>query len=159
MDIPCNLSYRRIAVNPFVFRWPTAASDGGWHRHGVDRTGTGSLDSPFIGAIGNLLIELQSELPKNKFAHYNMRFVKPLDETLLRTIFKKFNTIVTLEDGVITGGFGSAILEFASKNNYSNKTIKPLGIPDHFVEHGKVEELFKSIHLSKEKIKDFLLNL
>jgi 1-deoxy-D-xylulose-5-phosphate synthase len=112
-----------------------------------------------IGAIGNLLIELQSELPKNKFAHYNMRFVKPLDETLLRTIFKKFNTIVTLEDGVITGGFGSAILEFASKNNYSNKTIKPLGIPDHFVEHGKVEELFKSIHLSKEKIKDFLLNL
>ena len=112
-----------------------------------------------IGTIGNLLIKLQSELPKNKIAHYNMRFVKPLDETLLHTIFKKFNTIITIEDGTIVGGFGSAILEFASKNNYKSNTVKLLGIPDHFIEHGKVEELFDNIQLSKENIKEFLLNL
>lgn len=112
-----------------------------------------------IGTIGNKLIELQPELPKNKVAHYVMRFVKPLDEKLLHQVFKKFETIVTIEDGTIMGGFGSAILEFASNNNYTNKIVKNLGIPDHFVEHGKVDELFESIHLSKEKIKEFLLKL
>jgi 1-deoxy-D-xylulose-5-phosphate synthase len=112
-----------------------------------------------IGTIGNKLIEIQQELPKNKVAHYAMRFVKPLDEKLLHQIFKKFETIVTIEDGTIVGGFGSAILEFASNNNYTNKTVKHLGIPDHFIEHGKVDELFESIHLSKEKIKEFLLKL
>lgn len=112
-----------------------------------------------IGTIGNKLIELQQELPKNKVAHYPMRFVKPLDEDLLHQIFKKFETIVTIEDGTIVGGFGSAILEFASNNNYKNKTVKHLGIPDHFIEHGKVDELFESIRLSKEKIKEFLLKL
>ncbi|HEY9220383.1 MAG TPA: 1-deoxy-D-xylulose-5-phosphate synthase [Lutibacter sp.] len=112
-----------------------------------------------IGTIGNKLIELQQELPKYKVAHYSMRFVKPLDEKLLHEVFKKFETIVTIEDGTIVGGFGSAILEFASNNNYNNKTVKHLGIPDHFIEHGKVDELFESIHLSKEKIKEFLLKL
>jgi 1-deoxy-D-xylulose-5-phosphate synthase len=110
-----------------------------------------------IGTVGNKLIELQPDLPKNKVAHYAMRFVKPLDEKLLHQVFKKFETIVTIEDGSIMGGFGSAILEFASNNNYTNKTVKHLGIPDHFVEHGKVDELFESIYLSKEKIKEFLL--
>ncbi|PCH49741.1 MAG: hypothetical protein COC22_06300 [Flavobacteriaceae bacterium] len=112
-----------------------------------------------IGTIGNQIIELQYELPKNKFSHYNMRFVKPLDSELLHIIFKKFNTIVTIEDGTIIGGFGSSILEFASKNMYKNATVKLLAIPDHFVEHGKVEELFESVHLSKKSIKKFLLNL
>ncbi|MDO9039588.1 MAG: transketolase C-terminal domain-containing protein, partial [Lutibacter sp.] len=112
-----------------------------------------------IGTIGNKLIELQADLPKNKVAHYAMRFVKPLDEKMLHKVFKKFETIVTIEDGAIMGGFGSAILEFASNNNYTNKTVKHLGIPDHFVEHGKVDELFESIHLSKEKIVEFLIKL
>lgn len=112
-----------------------------------------------IGTIGNKLIELQPELPNNKVAHYAMRFVKPLDEKLLHEVFKKFETIVTIEDGTIIGGFGSAILEFASSNNYTCKTVKHLGIPDHFIEHGKVDELFESIHLSKEKIKEFLMKL
>jgi len=112
-----------------------------------------------IGTIGNKLIELQQELPKNMVAHYAMRFVKPLDENLLHQVFKKFETIITIEDGTIVGGFGSAILEFASNNNYRNKTVKHLGIPDYFIEHGKVDELFESIHLSEEKIKEFLLNL
>ncbi|MFK5959452.1 MAG: 1-deoxy-D-xylulose-5-phosphate synthase [Lutibacter sp.] len=112
-----------------------------------------------IGTIGNTIIELQKELPSNKAAHYNMRFVKPLDEELLHSIFKKFYTIITIEDGAIIGGFGSAILEFASNHNYKNNSIKQLGIPDNFIEHGKINELFESIHLSKEYIKKFILQL
>ena len=112
-----------------------------------------------IGTIGNTIMELQKELPLHKIAHYNMRFVKPLDALLLHTIFQKFNTIITIEDGTIIGGFGSAILEFSQQHNYINKTIKQLGIPDNFIEHGKVDELFDNLHLSKEKIKDFLLKL
>ncbi|WP_456424321.1 1-deoxy-D-xylulose-5-phosphate synthase [Lutibacter sp.] len=112
-----------------------------------------------IGTIGNTIMELQKELPLHKIAHYNMRFVKPLDSVLLHIIFQKFNTIITIEDGTIIGGFGSAILEFSQQHNYINKTIKQLGIPDNFVEHGKVDKLFDNLHLSKEKIKDFLLKL
>ncbi|MEX1382067.1 1-deoxy-D-xylulose-5-phosphate synthase [Lutibacter sp.] len=112
-----------------------------------------------IGTIGNRIIELQKELPKNKVAHYNMRFVKPLDVALLHTIFAKFKTIVTIEDGTIVGGFGSAILEFAAENNYKNTSIKNLGITDNFVEHGKTEALFETIHLSKEQLKNFFLEL
>ncbi|UMB59596.1 1-deoxy-D-xylulose-5-phosphate synthase [Lutibacter sp. A80] len=112
-----------------------------------------------IGTIGNSIIEIQQELPKNKIAHYNMRFVKPLDVDLLHTIFKKFKTIVTIEDGTVVGGFGSAILEFASKNNYTETTVKTLGIPDVFIEHGNTEMLFKAVNLSKEQLKQFLLKL
>ncbi len=112
-----------------------------------------------IGTIGNSIIELQNELPKNKVSHYNMRFVKPLDVALLHTIFAKFKTIITIEDGTIVGGFGSAILEFAAENNYKNSSIKTLGIPDNFIEHGKTEALFDNIHLSKEQLKHFLLEL
>jgi 1-deoxy-D-xylulose-5-phosphate synthase len=112
-----------------------------------------------IGTIGNRIIELQKELPMNKFAHYDMRFVKPLDEQLLHIIFKKFNTIITIEDGVIMGGFGTAILEFASNNNYKNNIIKNLGIPDQFIEHGTTDELFASIGLSNTILKDYLLKL
>ncbi|MCF6166987.1 1-deoxy-D-xylulose-5-phosphate synthase [Lutibacter sp.] len=112
-----------------------------------------------IGTIGNTIIEVIKELPQNKIAHYNMRFIKPLDADLLHTIFKKFNTIITIEDGTIIGGFGSAVLEFSQQHNYINKAIKQLGIPDNFIEHGKVGELFDNLHLSKEKIKDFILKL
>ncbi|UMB53081.1 1-deoxy-D-xylulose-5-phosphate synthase [Lutibacter sp. A64] len=112
-----------------------------------------------IGTIGNSIIEIQQELPKNKIAHYNMRFVKPLDVDLLHTIFKKFKTIVTIEDGTVVGGFGSAILEFASENNYTETTVKTLGIPDVFIEHGNTEMLFKAVNLSKEQLKQFLLKL
>ena len=112
-----------------------------------------------FGTIGNKIIEIADKLPKNKVAHYNLRFVKPLDEILLKEIFLKFNTIVTLEDGTIKGGFGSAILEFAAENNFTNKTIKTLGIPDEFIEQGKVEELFETIQLSKEQLLNFLLQL
>jgi len=112
-----------------------------------------------IGSIGNKIKKIQKKLPKNKVAHYNMRFIKPLDEALLHTIFKKFKTIITIEDSVITGGFGSAILEFASTNNYHSNTVKRLGIPDKFIEHGKTSKLFESINLSENDILNYLLSI
>jgi 1-deoxy-D-xylulose-5-phosphate synthase len=96
-----------------------------------------------IGAIGNLVSELKNDFSKENLsvAHYDMRFVKPIDEKLLHSIFKKFNKIITLEDGVIKGGFGSAVIEFMSENNY-HAHIKRLGIPDKFIEHGTQKELY-----------------
>jgi 1-deoxy-D-xylulose-5-phosphate synthase len=95
--------------------------------------------------------------PEN-VAHYDMRFVKPLDETLLHAILKKYKTIITLEDNSVKGGFGSAVLEFASVNNYRNN-IKVLGIPDVFIEHGSVNELQKTIGLDVESLTKLLNKL
>jgi 1-deoxy-D-xylulose-5-phosphate synthase len=81
------------------------------------------------------LINNSSEL-----SHFDMRFVKPLDETLLHAIFKNHEAIITVEDGTMKGGFGSAILEFAAENGHSHK-IKLVGIPDNFVAHGSVPDL------------------
>jgi 1-deoxy-D-xylulose-5-phosphate synthase len=75
-------------------------------------------------------------------AHYDMRFAKPLDEELLHEVFAKFNNIITVEDGTVVGGFGSAIVDFMSANKY-NADVKILGIPDRLVEHGTLKELHK----------------
>jgi len=96
-----------------------------------------------IGTIGNQAIEVceRFELEEIQIAHYDMRFVKPLDTKLLHKIFKKFNNIITIEDGALSGGFGSAILEFMSDNGY-HAHIKRLGIPDRFVDQGTQEQLY-----------------
>jgi 1-deoxy-D-xylulose-5-phosphate synthase len=90
------------------------------------------------------LVENSSEI-----AHFDMRFVKPLDAKLVHTIFKNYKTIFTVEDGSIVGGFGTAILEFAANNNYQNN-INTLGIPDNFIEHGSVSKLQNKIGLDAE---------
>ena len=105
-------------------------------------------------SIGTIAKNVSEAITNINVSHYDMRFVKPLDEPLLHHIFKTYNTIVTVEDNVVTGGFGSAILEFASANNYTN-TIKILGVPDHFIEHGSVEQLQKSIGLDPESLARF----
>lgn len=88
-------------------------------------------------------------------AHYDMRFVKPLDEALLHHIFKNHAKVVTVEDGTINGGFGSAILEFAAKFEYKN-SIKVLGIPDHFIDHASIAELQHQIGLDTNGIANIL---
>jgi len=94
-----------------------------------------------IGTVSETITEaLNNVSDKDAVAHYDMRFVKPLDEGLLHRIFAKYTNIVTLEDGTISGGFGSALLEFASMHNYKN-TIQVLGVPDQFVNHGSKEQL------------------
>ena len=87
-----------------------------------------------------------------------MRFVKPLDKTLLTEIFKNFKQIITVEDGTIQGGFGSAILEFMAENNYSS-TVKLLGVPDKFIEHGTIEELYKECGIDTKGVVKSVLEM
>jgi 1-deoxy-D-xylulose-5-phosphate synthase len=96
-----------------------------------------------LGTPGNFAVEACRKLRTDDIfpAHYDMRFLKPLDEQLLHEIFQRFKKIITVEDGVIKGGFGSAILEFMADNNYS-ASIKRLGIPDKFIEQGSPKELY-----------------
>lgn len=84
-------------------------------------------------------------------AHYDMRFAKPLDEALLHEVFSKFNKIITVEDGTVVGGFGTAILEFMSANGYK-ADVKILGIPDRLVEHGTPKQLYAEIGLDANGI-------
>jgi 1-deoxy-D-xylulose-5-phosphate synthase len=106
-----------------------------------------------FGPIGNLAAAAIQKLNAAGFypAHYDMRFVKPLDEKLLHSIAKKFNSILTIEDGALMGGFGSAILEFMADNNY-HLTIKRLGIPDLVIEHGTQNELYRECGYDTEAI-------
>ena len=105
-----------------------------------------------VGAISNTVSMAIDGL---NCAHYDMRFVKPLDEPLLHTIFKTYSTLITLEDGVINGGFGSAILEFAATHCYKNDVIVK-GIPDEFIEHGSVELLQKALNLDPKSLRKYI---
>ena len=94
-----------------------------------------------IGTTANTVSNVIDNNPQfEDIGHYDMRFVKPLDGFLLKTLFKKYKVIISIEDGTIIGGFGSAVLEFANANNYKNK-IEILGIKDQFTEHGTISEL------------------
>lgn len=106
-----------------------------------------------IGAIGIQAVKAVQLLATEAIsvAHYDMRFVRPLDTCLLDTIFTQFNKIITLEDGVIKGGFGSAVLEYAMEKNYKGK-IQILGIPDNFVEQGTQTELYKECGYDTDSI-------
>ncbi|MEO6524723.1 MAG: 1-deoxy-D-xylulose-5-phosphate synthase [Mucilaginibacter sp.] len=96
-----------------------------------------------IGAIGNEVVKAFDALNADGYhpAHYDMRFVKPLDAALLHEVFAKFDKVITVEDGCLQGGMGSAIVEFMSDNNYKAQVIR-LGIPDEFIEHGEQPELW-----------------
>lgn len=106
-----------------------------------------------IGHIGNYATEATEALAKEGFnpAHYDMRFVKPLDSSLLHEIFGKFNKVVTVEDGSLMGGFGTAVLEWMMDNGYSAK-VKRLGIPDAVIEHGEQLELHHECGFDPEGI-------
>jgi 1-deoxy-D-xylulose-5-phosphate synthase len=110
------------------------------------------------GTIGNnvtlTLIEIKN--PED-FAHYDFAFVKPLDENLLHFILSTFENIITIEDGVVKGGFGTTIVEFAAENKY-NSNIVTLGIPDEFIEQGTVEELQQYCKIDVEGLLIILSN-
>ena len=102
-----------------------------------------------IGTIINNVIDVAKEL---NLSLYDMRFVKPMDLNILHKVCQSGDKIITIEDGVITGGFGSAILEFMADNNYTNN-IKLLGIPDKFIKHGETNKLKESIGLDSIGLK------
>jgi 1-deoxy-D-xylulose-5-phosphate synthase len=107
-----------------------------------------------IGHVGNDALEAIDLLEKKGIfpALYDMRFVKPLDQALLHEIMTSFRKIVTVEDGALMGGFGSAILEFMADHDYRNITVKRLGIPDKVIEHGEPAELFRECNYDSAAI-------
>ena len=116
-----------------------------------------------VGPLGNDVADIIKEheasdaVVKVSIAHYDMRFVKPLDEAILHEVGKKFKRIVTVEDGARNGGFGSAVLEWMSDNGYM-PSIKRLGLPDQFIEHGTVPELREIAGIDKESIRKSVIN-
>ncbi|MEI7734283.1 MAG: 1-deoxy-D-xylulose-5-phosphate synthase [Ferruginibacter sp.] len=91
-------------------------------------------------------------------AHYDMRFAKPLDEAMLHEVFTKFSKIITIEDGTVVGGFGSAVLEFMNANGYK-ATVKIMGIPDRLVEHGSPKQLYAEIGMDATGIASAIRDL
>lgn len=106
-----------------------------------------------IGHVGNYAVDVCEKLEQQnvKVAHFDMRFVKPIDEKLLHEVFSKYSKIITVEDGCIEGGFGSAVLEFMADHNYS-ADLKRLGIPDAVIEHGEQIELQHEAGFDPENI-------
>jgi len=104
-----------------------------------------------IGPIGNIVEEAIEETNLN-IAHYDMRFLKPLDSKLLQEVGEQFKTIVTVEDGAREGGIGSAVLEWMADNGYTPRIVR-LGLSDKFVEHGTVEQLYEACGINKDAIK------
>ena len=113
-----------------------------------------------IGPIGNTarkaITRAEAE-SKMSIAHYDLRFLKPLDEEMLHEIGKNFCRIVTIEDGVLKGGMGSAILEFMADNRYT-PTVRRIGLPDKFVEHGPVKDLHRLCGMDEEGIYKVLVS-
>ena len=110
-----------------------------------------------LGPIGNVVAEVVRELKEaGRFvAHYDMRFLKPIDQDILKEVGKSYKRIVTVEDGVVQGGLGSAVVEYMAGHNLHPEVIR-LGLPDSFVEHGTPEELYHIVGLDAEAIKKAL---
>ena len=106
-----------------------------------------------IGHPGNFVIPVTEKLKLENISveHWDMRFVAPLDIEVLHSVFKRFDKVITVEDGILKGGFGSAVIEFMSDNGYIAKIMR-LGIPDYFVEHGTQEELIAECGFGAEGI-------
>lgn len=147
---------------PFVIRYPKGRGvTVDWQKPFSElETGKGQLIKEgkdavvlSIGNVGNYVIEASSMLEKEGISieHYDMRFLKPIDKDVLHKVFKKFKKVVTIEDGTIVGGLGSAVLEFMSENNYTAKVVR-LGIPDRFITQGTNIELHKECGYDTEGI-------
>lgn len=115
-----------------------------------------------IGPIGNTALdainEFETENPGTTVALYDLRFLKPLDEKLLREVATRFNKIITVEDGARTGGMGSAVLEWMSDNGFT-PAVRRLGLPDNFVPHGTVEQLRHITGIDKDAIKQAITTM
>ena len=115
-----------------------------------------------LGAIGNAVAEAIDQLTMENgqwtIAHYDMRWLKPIDEELLEEVGKRYKTIVTVEDGMISGGLGSAVLEWMADHGYTPRIVR-LGVKDQFVEHGSTKELYHMLKLDKEGLCESLLQV
>jgi 1-deoxy-D-xylulose-5-phosphate synthase len=151
-------------TNPFVIRYPRGEGVmPEWKTEMKEiKIGTGrklkdgnNIAILSFGHPGNFAAAAIRDLKTDGIspAHYDLRFAKPLDEALLHEVFGRFDKIVTVEDGTVKGGFGSAVLEFMNEHNYKAE-IKILGIPDRLVEHGTPKELHKECGYDAQAIVD-----
>lgn len=104
-----------------------------------------------IGTIGHEALKAIHESDSYSIALYDMRFLKPIDEELLHQVLRKFRYVITIEDGTVTGGLGSAVAEFISDHHYSTTLVR-LGVPDHFIEHGTQQQLYAECGFDKQGI-------
>jgi len=152
--------------NPFVIRYPRGeAVKAEWKTEmkeieiGKGRKLKDGKDIAILsfGHPGNFAASAIRDVKADKInpAHYDMRFAKPIDEELLYEVFTKYNKIITVEDGTVVGGFGSAVLEFMAANNY-NAEVKIMGIPDKIIEHGSPKELYNEIGIDTNHIADVI---
>ena len=114
-----------------------------------------------IGPIGYTAAEAITKAEKDKelsIAHYDLRFLKPIDTEMLDEIGKKFHRIVTVEDGICSGGMGSAVLEFMAEQGYT-PSVKRIGLPDSFIEHGSPENLYHLCGMDEEGIYKILMSI
>ena len=111
-----------------------------------------------IGPIGKVMESVIDEAEKQgvSVAHYDMRFLKPIDTDILREVGENFKYVVTLEDGCVNGGLGSAVVEYMAENGYT-PAIKVMGIPDKFIEHGTPEELYRVCGMDKDSVLNAIL--
>lgn len=166
-----NLMYTAQLPNkgPFVIRYPRGVGFNEDWRQPFSEIDTGKgrclrrgkkVAVLTLGPLGVKVARVCKELAQQgiEVGHYDVRFVKPLDEQMLHEVFSSYTTVLTIEDGAIAGGMGSAILEFMSENGYQCK-VKRLGIPDRFVEHGSQMALYKEIGLDMESIRGLIEEL
>ena len=112
-----------------------------------------------LGPLGKVMESVIDEAEKQgvSVAHYDMRFLKPIDTDILREVGTKFKYVVTLEDGCVSGGLGSAVVEYMAENGFS-PVVKVMGIPDKFIEHGAPEELYRVCGMDKDSVLNAILN-
>ena len=167
-----NLMYTAVYGNsgPFVIRYPRGQGElVKWKNEmeilpiGKGRKLKDGKDIALlsIGTIGNTAASAieSAKVHNMDIAHYDMLFLKPLDEELLKEVAENYSTIVTIEDGSIEGGMGSAVLEFFADNGYNNLKVHRLGIEDDFVTHGSIKDLLHFCKLDEEGILESLLKI
>jgi 1-deoxy-D-xylulose-5-phosphate synthase len=149
-NFPVSIRYPRGSSSVVDWRMPFREIEIGKARQLSDGDDIAILS---IGNPGNDVMSVVKRLSDEKItaAHYDMRFVSPLDKEALHSVFRKFKKVITVEDGVLKGGFGSAVIEFMCDNAYKTE-VKRLGIPDYFVEHGTQEELYRECGYDAEGI-------
>ncbi len=155
---------------PFVIRYPRGVGEHLDWRNEMEEVpvGKGRLIKEgkdmvvlTLGPLGNTAARAIAEAERESgldIAHYDMRFLRPIDEEILSRVGRRFTRVITLEDGMRNGGLGSAVAEFMADRGYTPKIVR-MGLPDHFVEHGTIEELQQLCGIDEESIKRTILSM
>lgn len=166
-----NLMYTgyKISDGPFVIRYPRGKGEKSDWRNEMQILPIGKgrklregndIAVLSLGPIGNEAIKAINQVEPDgiSVAHYDMIYLKPLDEALLHEVGRKFKRIITIENGVIAGGLGSAVLEFMTDHGYTPQ-VKRIGVPDQFIEHGSIPELYKLCGMDADSIAEIIRQL